>query len=61
METIEVMKEIEGIKITGDLNNKRFACGRCGSTWNELVGLIVGEKEWFEDLCFHTGIESDKC
>ena len=58
---IEIMKEIESRKITGDLSKKRVACARCGSTWIELVGLIVGEKEGSEDLCLHIGMESENC
>jgi DNA-directed RNA polymerase subunit RPC12/RpoP len=55
------MKEIESRKITGDLNKKRVACARCGSTWIELAGLIVGKKEGSEDLCLHIGMESVNC
>jgi len=61
LEEIEIMKEIESRKITGYLNKKRFACVLCGSTWIELIGLIVGEKEGSEDLCLHIGMESENC
>ena len=61
LETIEIIKEIESRKIRGDLNKKRVACARCGSTRIELVGLIVGEKEGSEDLCLHIGMGSENC
>ncbi len=61
MEITEIIKEIEKRKKTEQLSKKRFACARCGSTWIELVGLIVGHKEGSEDLCLHIGMESENC
>ncbi len=61
LEIIEIIKEIENRKKTGELSKKRVACARCGSTWIELVGLIVGKKEGSEDLCLHIGMESENC
>jgi hypothetical protein len=55
LETIEIVKEIESRKITGDLSKKRVVCARCGSTWIELIRLIVVEKEGSEDFCLHIG------
>jgi len=43
------------------LSRKRFACAHCGSTWVELVGLVVGQKDGVEDLCLRIGMESDNC
>ena len=40
---------------------KRVTCVNCGSTWVELVGLIVGHKEGSEDLCLRIGMESEFC
>ena len=61
MEITEVIKEIEIRKKTGELSKKRVACAQCGSTWIELVGLIVGHKEGSEDLCLRIGMESEQC
>ena len=61
MEIIDIIKEIERRKNTGDLSKKRVACAHCGSTWIELVGLIVGHKEGSEDLCLRIGMESENC
>jgi len=65
---IEIIKEIESRKITVDLNEKRVACARCGSTWIELVGLIVGKKEglrihafisvWNQKIVKHVGFDN---
>jgi len=57
----EIIKEIENRKKTGELSKKRVTCAHCGSTWIELVGLIVGQKEGSEDLCLRIGIESENC
>lgn len=57
----EVIKDIENRKKTGELRKKRVACAHCGSTWIELVGLIVGHKEGSEDLCLRIGMESENC
>jgi len=61
LEIIEIIKEIENRKKTGELNRKRMACAHCGSTWIELVGLVVGHKEGSEDLCLRIGMESESC
>lgn len=61
MEIIEITKEIENREKTGELSKKRVACAHCGSTWIELVGLIVGHKEGSEDLCLRIGMESENC
>jgi len=55
------VKKVESIKITGNLSKKRVVCARQGSTWIELVGLIVGEKEGSEDLCLYISMESENC
>jgi hypothetical protein len=57
----EIIKEIEDRKKTGELSEKRVTCARCGSTWIEIVGLIVGHKEGSEDLCLCIGMESENC
>ncbi|NIR87305.1 hypothetical protein GWO13_06940 [Candidatus Bathyarchaeota archaeon] len=61
MEITEVIKEIENRKNTVELSKKRFTCANCGSTWIELVGLIVGHREGFEDLFLRIGVESENC
>jgi len=57
----EIFKEIEDRKNIGELSRKRVACAHCGTTWVELVGLIIGQKEEVEDLCLRIGIESENC
>ena len=52
---------MENRKKTGDLSMKRLTCANCGSTWVELVGLIVGHREGSEDLCFRIDMESENC
>ena len=61
MELIEVIKEINNRKQTGNLSKKRVTCIHCGTTWIEYVGVIVGRKEGFEDMCLHIGTESENC
>ena len=61
MEITDIIREIEKRKKTGELSKKRVTCANCGSTWIELVGLIVGQKEGSEDLCLRIGIESENC
>ncbi len=61
MEITEVVKQIENRKKMGELSKRRVTCARCGSTWIELVGLIVGHKEGSEDLCLRIGMESENC
>jgi len=57
----EIIKEIENRKKTGELSKKRVTCAHCGSTWIEIVGLVVGHKEGSEDLCLRIGMESESC
>jgi len=61
LQITEIIKEIEDRRKTGELSRKRVACAHCGTTWVELVGLIVGQKEGVEDLCLRIGMESDNC
>lgn len=61
MEIAEIVREIENRKKKGELSKKRVTCANCGSTWTELVGLIIEHKEGFEDLCLRIGIESENC
>jgi len=61
VEITEIIKEIERRKNTGEMSKKRVACAHCGSTWIELVGLIVGQREESEDLCLRIGMESENC
>jgi len=61
LEITEIIKEIERRKNTGEMSKKRVACAHCGSTWIELVGLIVGHREGSEDLCLRIGMESENC
>jgi len=61
LEVTEIIKEIESRKNAGDLSKKRVTCAHCGSTWIELVGLIVGHKEGSEDLCLRIGMQSENC
>jgi len=57
----EIVKEIEIGKGEGELTKKRVTCASCGSTWIELVGLVVGHKEGTENLCLRVGMESENC
>jgi len=61
LEIADIIKEIENRKKTGKLSTKRVTCANCGSTWIELVGLIVGQKEGSENLCLRIGMESENC
>ncbi len=61
MEITEIIKEIENRKKTEKLSKKRVTCAHCGTTWIELVGLIIGHKEGSEDLCLRIGMESEDC
>ena len=61
MEITEIIKEIEDRKKTGELSKKRVTCAHCGSTWIELVGLIIGQKKGSEDLYLRIGMESENC
>lgn len=57
----EILQEIESRNSTEELTKKRFACAHCGTTWIELVGLVVGHKDGNENLCLRIGIESENC
>jgi len=61
LEIAEIVREIENRKKKGELSKKRVACANCGSTWVELVGLIIEHKEGSEDLCLRMGMESENC
>ena len=57
----DVVREIENGKSNEDLTKKRFACAHCGSTWTELVGLVVVRNERNESLCLRIGMEPEAC
>jgi hypothetical protein len=57
----DVVREIDDGKSTEDLTEKRFACAHCGSTWTELVGLVVVHNGGNEDLCLRIGMEPEAC
>jgi len=57
----DVVKEIENEKSTENLTKKRFACAHCGSTWTELVGLVLVHNDGNEDLCLRIGMEPEAC
>ena len=61
LEITEVIREIENRKKTGELSKRRVTCIHCGKTWIEFVGLIVGHKEGFEDICLRIGIDPENC
>jgi hypothetical protein len=61
LQITDVIKEIDDRRKTGELSRKRVACAHCGTTWIELVGLIVGQKEGVDDLYLRIGMESDNC
>jgi len=56
-----MIKEIEGRKNSGELTKKRVACAQCGKTWIELSGLVIAQKDGFEDLCLRINFESENC
>jgi hypothetical protein len=57
----EVLQEIEKGNPTEELVKKRFACAHCGSTWTELVGLLVMHNDGNEELCLRIGMEPESC
>jgi len=61
MKLKEAVQEIENGDYTEDLTKKRFACAHCGSTWTELVGLVVLHNSGNEDLCLRIGMEPESC
>ena len=56
-----MVREVESGKKVGEITKKRVACAHCGSTWIELVGLIITEKKRSEDVCLRIGMESENC
>ena len=58
---LEVHQIIENRKTKGELTKKKFACANCGSTWIELVGLVVWHEDGNEDICLRIGMESENC
>ena len=61
MKLKEIVQEIENRNSTEELTKKRYACAHCGTTWIELIGLVVGRKDGNEDLCLRIGMESETC
>lgn len=61
MKLAELFQEFNRGEPTEELARKRFACANCGSTWIELVGLVVMQREGNEDLLLQIGMESDAC
>lgn len=61
MKLKEILQEIENRDSREELTKKRFACATCGSTWIELVGIVVGHKDGREDLCLRIGMEPETC
>jgi hypothetical protein len=61
LEITEIIKEVENRKITGELSKKRVTCIHCGKTWIEYVGVLVAQKDGFEDLYLRVGMESENC
>jgi hypothetical protein len=61
LEITEVIREIENWKMSGELTKKRFTCIHCGKTWIEYVGVIVAQKEGYEDMYLRVGTESENC
>ncbi len=61
MKLAEVFQDLNNENLTEDLSKKRFACASCGTTWIELVGLVVMHRDGKEDLCLQIGMESDAC
>ncbi len=61
MKIVDILREIQKRDTTEELIKKRFACAHCGSTWIELVGLAVGQKDGIEDICLRIGQESENC
>ncbi|WXG46290.1 MAG: hypothetical protein WED05_06445 [Candidatus Atabeyarchaeum deiterrae] len=57
----EVLQEIEKGNPTEQLEKKRFACAHCGSTWAEIVGLVVAHNNGGEELCLRIGMEPESC
>ena len=61
MKLKEALQEIQNRNSSEELTKKRFACAHCGTTWVELVGLVIGRKDGKEDLCLRIGMESETC
>jgi len=61
MKLKEILEEIEKGDSSEELVKKRFACAHCGSTWVELVGLVVAHNDGGEELCLRIGMEPETC
>jgi hypothetical protein len=61
MKLEEIFQEMKNRDSTEKLTKKRFACASCGTTWVELVGLVIGHTDGKEDLCLRIGMESETC
>jgi hypothetical protein len=61
MKLKEALQELENRDSTEELTKKRFACAQCGTTWVELVGLVIGHKDGDEDFCLRIGMEPETC
>lgn len=61
MKFAEAFHELSQGDPNQELIKKRFACASCGSTWVELVGLVVSKRSGKEDLCLRIGLESEAC
>ncbi|MEM2917101.1 MAG: hypothetical protein QXN63_01935 [Candidatus Bathyarchaeia archaeon] len=61
MEIRKILREIENGNFTEELTKKRYACAKCGTTWTELVGLVIGRRNGNEDLYLRIGLESENC
>ena len=61
MKLLDIAQELSHRDSIEELTKKRFACANCGTTWIELVGLVIGRKSGKEDLCLRVGMESEGC
>jgi 5-methylcytosine-specific restriction endonuclease McrA len=61
MKLEEIFQEMKNRGSTEELIKKRFACANCGTTWIEIVGLVIGHRDGKEDLCLRIGMESETC
>lgn len=61
LEITDVIREIENRKKMGELRKRRVTCIHCGKTWIELVGVVVAQKEGYEDMYLRIGTESENC
>lgn len=61
MRLAEIFQELDDGEPTEELTKKRFACASCGTTWIELVGVVVMQRKGREDLLLQIGMESVAC